>query len=255
MAPLSPNAGRYNLRDYGGYARVGGGRLRRGLLYRSAQFDQALPADAAILARLGIATVIDLRSGVEFGAGLSCAFDGFSGEILAAQSEDGAIPHALGGLMRLNAVADVAGHMIATYRVLPTSGRFTESLALYFGSLAGRDGGNLVHCFAGKDRTGLAVALFHQVLGVHADDMFDDYLRTNTMGDERIASGLATLRGQSDIAVSDAVLREAMGVKPDYLVAALETIAAQFGDPAAYLMQAAGVSRGDLERIADRLTE
>lgn len=251
-AGLSPNAGRYNLRDYGGYARIGGGRLRSGCLFRSGQFDNALPEDSGLLSRLGVGSIIDLRSGVEVGSSLSVAYDGFDGDILTAASEDGSIPHALKALVRLMTPDQVAAHMIDTYRALPVSTRFRQSMGLYFRSLANGEGANLVHCFAGKDRTGLAVALFHLILGVHPDDAFDDYLRTNAMGEERISSGMAALRAQADVVVTDSVLREAMGVRTEYLAAALDLISTECESPAAFVMAAAGLEEQDLERIVAR---
>ena len=56
----------------------------------------------------------------------------------------------------------------------------SEGMELGIGALlrTGK-GASLIHCFAGKDRTGVSVALAHHVLGVHADDMLADYLLTN----------------------------------------------------------------------------
>lgn len=254
-ASLSPNTARYNLRDYGGYAMADGARLCTGRLFRSGQLDDALPEDRGLLARLGVTEVVDLRSAGEASIASNLAYEDYAGAILAPRSEDGVIPHAIKGLVRLASPDEVANHMVGIYRTLPGSVRFREAISLYFRALAESDGASFIHCFAGKDRTGLAVALFHLAMGVHADDMMEDYLLTNAAGEERIAAGIATLRGQSDIDVNEAVLREAMGVRPEFLTAALEVIAAETMSPATWICQMTGLGSADLEEIRCRYSD
>jgi protein-tyrosine phosphatase len=256
MTSLSLNAGRYNLRDYGGYRAASGGRLRRGVLLRSGELDNILPEDHGLLARLGVGSVIDLRSANEIAESRSPAFAGFAGAVRMADSEDGVIPHAVQGLMRLTAPDQVSGRMISTYRLLPQSPRFRQGLGLYLDVLENGDGASLIHCFAGKDRTGLAVALFQMMAGVHQDDVMAEYLLTNATGEERIASGIAKLKRQADPAIRDAVrddvLVEAMAVRPDYLASALAVIAAENASPAAWIAQATGIDKQRQERIRQR---
>ena len=78
-APAAPT---FNLRDFGGYRVPGGGALRRGLLYRSAQLCRAEEAESGLLARLGIATVIDFRGSAERNGARGAAFEGFVGRIV-----------------------------------------------------------------------------------------------------------------------------------------------------------------------------
>src|SRR3546814_13905619 len=54
-------SGVHNFRDYGGYDVEGGGRLRDGVLWRSAHHVEADDDDLAAIDALGIETVIDLR--------------------------------------------------------------------------------------------------------------------------------------------------------------------------------------------------
>src|SRR3546814_16314266 len=56
-----PLSGVHNFRDYGGYGVEGGGRLRDGSLWRSAQHAEADDDDLAAIDALGIETIIDLR--------------------------------------------------------------------------------------------------------------------------------------------------------------------------------------------------
>ena len=110
----------------------------------------------------------------------------------------------------------------------------------------------LVHCFAGKDRTGLGVAIAHHVFGVHPDDAMADYLLTNAQGEERIASGIRVLRGQVSATVSEALLREMMMVRSAYLDDALAAIDAAHGSLGAYLATHLGLGEADIGKIAAR---
>lgn len=255
---LGTNAARFNLRDYGGYRTSFGSRLRSGLLFRSAQLDGAGPDERELLRRLGIGVVVDLRSANEIPVTRSVAYAGFGGPVLVAQREDGVIPHAIRGLTRLATPQEAVAKMVATYRLLPSSHRFREALGLYLQGLLDVEGGSLIHCFAGKDRTGLAVALFQLLLGVHADDVMSEYLLTNSAGEERVAAGVLALKtganAQMNAGVNEDVLREAMGVRPEYLAAALTVIGADNESPASWLVQVAGLGGCGPERLRERYT-
>ena len=75
--------------------------------------------------------------------------------------------------------------LLATPRMLKVSTRMPQNEAMqvifgqYLRALATRDGASLVHCFAGKDRTGIAAALLHHILGVSRADMLTEFLHTN----------------------------------------------------------------------------
>src|SRR3546814_12315258 len=85
--------------------------------------------------------------------------------------------------------------MIDTYAGMPYRPALVATLRLYLAALAEYDTPSLVHCVAGTDRTGLAVALVNRLLGVHEDDLMHAYLLTNTAGTihERIAQGAPPL--------------------------------------------------------------
>jgi protein-tyrosine phosphatase len=117
------------------------------------------------------------------------------------------------------------------------------SLRLYFEALATRDGASLLHCLAGKDRTGLAVALLHTVLGVHGDDVMADYMLTMTAGDPRarVASAAPSIRARYGPDMDDETILALMGVEADYLDTALATIAKRYGSVERYAEAVLGV--------------
>jgi protein tyrosine/serine phosphatase len=255
LAGLPVCAPSFNLRDYGGYDTASGARLRMGKLYRSGELDAVDGTCLGLLASLGVESVIDLRGPSELGGSRGPAFVDFAGALLFARAADETVPHAIGALGAIATRAGVVAHMEGIYRALPESPRFRESLGLYLNALADGHGATLVHCFAGKDRTGLAVALLHCLLGVPRKDLFADYLLTNEMGPERVERGAAALRRKVDPGVDDDVLREVMSVRPEYLDAALSQIALRYGSPAAYLREAAGIDDAAISRIEARLLD
>jgi len=217
----------YNLRDYGGYGAGVGQHIRRGQLFRSAELDRLPCAYHGLLGKLNIGIVLDLRSPREIPDSRPPYMDGYRGQVVRADALDDTIPHALNGLAQLQDAAQAIAKMGEVYRRLPFSARFAESMKLYLDGLLTIDGGSLIHCFAGKDRTGLAVALCQLALGVHRDDCMAEYLLTNAAGEERLRLSLEAFRKTMDRPVDDAVLREVMLVRAEYLDGALAAITAK----------------------------
>lgn len=254
-------AGVHNFRDYGGYS-TSGGRLRSGMVWRSGQHGDATPDDLDRVAALDIRTVIDLRGDAER-AEMPCRrAPSFAGEVLFAPGETAGselAPHleaANGKAGR--GIADAAGArsaMTRLYANMPFRPVLIGSLRLYFEALATRDGASLLHCLAGKDRTGLAVALFHTLLGVHADEVMADYLLTMTAGDPRarIASAAPSIRARYGEHMDDATILVLMGVEEDYLATALAAIAGRYGSVERYAAEVLGVDAVRREGIARRL--
>ncbi|WP_406016231.1 tyrosine-protein phosphatase [Streptomyces sp. NBC_00984] len=175
-----------NFRDPASVADPRGDRIRPGILFRSAQPDPV--ANAGTVEELhthGIRVVVDLRSPDE------------RGDADWAAAEEAGIT-----VVRAPVVPDdtdaVAGPGIASLRTSADLGRFyadlaesaTAALADAVRAAAG-PGAALVHCAAGKDRTGLLVALLLELAGVPDDNIADDYVRTATALPE-ILSALAS---------------------------------------------------------------
>jgi protein tyrosine/serine phosphatase len=145
--------------------------------------------------------------------------------------------------------------MTDTYRRLAFEPSHIELYSRYFRALGEADGPVLIHCAAGKDRTGLLAALTHHLLGVHHDDMVADYLLTNTAVDlEGRAPGIARqLEAMTGRPASHDAVVAFLGVEPVYLDTALTEIANLHGSTDGYLEQALGVDTALRDRIGARL--
>lgn len=250
-------AGIANFRDCGGYPIGRGGRMRRGLVYRSGQHSDATPDDLAAIARLGLAFVVDLRSESERAAAPTPADPACGAEVLAPRGETTDIaPH----LAAARLAPDVAGahaQMRKLYAELPYRPAFVEGLHLFFEALAHARGPVLVNCLAGKDRTGLAVALLHRMLDVTAEATTADYVLTNALcaTPEEVTRRGAFVRGRFSGAMDDETVRTLLSVSPDYLETAFATIAAASGSIDSYLSREIGVTRTARSTIRKWLSE
>lgn len=247
-----------NFRDFGGYRTQGGRRLRKGLLYRSGHFPKASSADLQLLEALKIQTLVDLRSPLERESHPTPRWPGFSAHVVADEEPSGGAlaPH-LSAFLNAGGSAEAArAAMLEVYRGLPFEPAIMALYRRYFAALAEGDGAVLVHCAAGKDRTGLAVALTHHLTGVDRSDLEEDYLATNRSGlasDARIAQARSNL-AQGGRIVSDDAIRTVLSVAPEYLDAAFGAIAARAGSLDAYLQDVLDVAPERRAAIVRRLT-
>lgn len=250
---IIPLSGIHNFRDYGGYALAGGGRLKSGILWRSAQHEAATDEDLARIDNIGLVHVIDLRGDDERERHPCRRSSAFAGQILFAGGfTAGLAPHLAAATDDID-VETARARMMDTYRSMPYRGALVETMKLYFSALSQNDSPSLIHCVAGKDRTGLAVALLHLLVGVHSDDVMQDYLLTNSAGniEARIAQGGAHLRGRYGREISDDAIRALMSVEEDYLKSALDVITQDHGNIEKYAETILGV---DAEKQADLVT-
>jgi len=261
-------SGVHNFRDYGGYAVAGGGRLRREMLWRSGQHHGASDADLARIAALNLGAVYDLRFDDERRSHPCRRPPGFAGQVFFAsetpqqaapeESDDLTVaPHvAAARTGRGRDAASMRRIMAQVYTVLPFRPNLVTAMRHYVAGVANGNGPSLVHCMAGKDRTGIAVAMLHRAVGVHHDDVMADYLLTNTAGDveARIASGGAVVQARSGPMEPDA-LRVIMGVEPEYLDTAFSAMTERYGSEDAYLAEALGADEKVRAKLREKLVE
>lgn len=219
-----------NFRDFGGYATTRGAVMQPGRFYRSAHLAGLTAKGRADLAARGVATVIDLRGAQERGRAAAPALEGHDIAVVSTPIE----PRTTNGVRALLAQGRIGGSemrslMIATYRsfVANEAEAFGSAIAAMM-SAGGRP--LLVHCTAGKDRTGFLVALIHALLGVERDAILADYAATNAAWDRASVGDLL----RHDAAAVEPLLT----ADPDYLAAAFAEIARIDGSAQGFLARA-----------------
>jgi protein tyrosine/serine phosphatase len=249
--------GVHNFRDYGGYALSGGSSLLRGRLYRCGELAQPTDSDLKLIESLALAAVVDLRGRGERRMA-PCRFPpGFSAPVFFSDGETAhshAAPH-VEALIHALGAEQARLRMLNGYTSMPFRPLLVNVLQLYFRAVADSDGPTLVYCTAGKDRTGFAVALLHSALGVHRDDILEDFLLTNTAGDTE--ARIAAIRNDMDrrfsATLSEEAIRVVSSVEAQWLERAFEVIANRHASIDAYLTEVLQVTPQIRDALAKRL--
>ncbi len=247
-------AGAPNFRDMGGCRSAGGGVVRPGHVFRSEALARLTDEDLRQVAALGIELVCDLRVADERQRAKSRWPAGRVAKMLYNARADALSAVRISGWRER--IADPAFDaeaarqwILGAYAAMPHL--FAEVLAELFAALKSPASPvTLVHCTAGKDRTGFVCALLLFALGVSRDDVFQNYLLTRV----RCPPGVLVCRLLGDELDAlppralDALLVMA-DVREEYLLATLDCIKRDFGGVDVYLRDACGLTpdgRADL---------
>lgn len=231
--------GVYNLRDIGGYS-VPGGRTRPRTILRADSPHRLSPAALAALNDLGLRTTIDLRRDAECAVAPSVfRADGTIRYVhLPLQGE------ATGGGPRPATLRATYSHMLAEAQ--PAIVAVLRTLAQPAALPA------LVHCTAGKDRTGLIIALLLGLAGVTPTVIAADYaLSAQYLGEAYRAE--ARLRAEA-AGIPWAAYQQFLICPPDLMLDTLDELEQTYGGVRAYL-SAAGLHAAELDHLTAALVE
>jgi protein-tyrosine phosphatase len=244
--------GGQNFRDIGGYRTTNGKTVRWGQVFRAASMAGYTHEDQVLLKRLGVTSIIDLRSTSERDGD---ANPWMAGAGLGYWSRDYALSGGnLAGLMRIDRSTITADMLRAVmtkgYRGFPKEQ--APSYREMFARLTGSDAPLALNCTAGKDRTGLGTALILTALGVPYDTVKADFLISNTALDVRKPGADRMLKAIQG-ALSPEVAAPLIRVEGPYLDAAFDQIKADYGSVEAYLEKELGVSAKALKQLHKRM--
>lgn len=242
-----------NFRDFGGWETTDGAKVVRGKLWRSAAFSDASDADIARLNGMNVHFLVDLRRPEE----RRHEPNKWPGEttrvfINDEGAEGVALPPHLVALLQSDlSPKSTYDYMMSLYQDIPFDPRLIKLYRDWFTEL-GEGGSGVIHCAAGKDRTGIGCALTLMALGVDEETVFADYEFTNAAVDleKRMPKIQARMEERLARKLDPAALRPMLGVEVDYLRNALDAINAKHGSVEAYMRDVLGV--GDAERAALR---
>ncbi|HEX2131449.1 MAG TPA: tyrosine-protein phosphatase [Actinophytocola sp.] len=246
-----------NVRDVGGLPTGGGAPTQAGRLVRSDNLQDLSPADVTRLVdEVGVTTVIDLRSQSEVtseGPGPLAAVDRVRHLHLSVLPESDGMTDAAADALALNRrrarERDPSDLMLSFY--LGYLEDRPDSIVEALRAIADAPGAALVHCAAGKDRTGVVVALALTVAGVEREVVVADYTATG----ERIDRVLARLRASptyaEDVDRLPAEEHRPRAATMDGLLTRLDT---EHGGVLGWLA-AHGFDARDATRLRDKLLE
>ena len=238
--------GACNFRDVGGKLTQTGQRVRMGRIFRSGVLDHLDPEDALLIG-LGIRTVIDLRTSDERTARPSRLPKDWAAGVWARDYTASGGDHA--GRPTARSAEDTVPVMHKVYRRMP----FEQAAAyrIMFLRLAADETPLLVHCLGGKDRTGVAVALLLEILGVSRDNILWDYALSNVcLVRDRDVLEPDRVAGTAEDEAARAPL---MAADPAYLDSMFDKLVKNFGGTAGYFEQALGLDADILDRVRNNL--
>lgn len=249
-----PLAGGVNFRDLGGYRTRDGRAVRWGQVYRSGMLSQLEEADLMALAGLDLRLVCDFRSRSEAERYPDRLPDGTTGAYRA-------MPMMMEG-NRWWQIARLFWHRNNLDRLLQSG--YTQVVIGQNAAVVGAtlhalaDPANrpaVLHCTAGKDRTGVIAALLLALLGVDDETIVADYSLSN-LAYRRYAGTLAhDIERLSRLGFSAEQVRPLLVANPAVLRAALAEIRAVHGSIEAYLRGPAGLDTAVLEQLRAELLE
>src|SRR5450756_933041 len=236
-------AGASNFRDLGGYPGKDGRTVRWRQIFRSNHLGHLTEADIAVLRPLGLRSAFDFRGTEERDAAM-CSLAGISVHSLPIEpTVVAALRARLAGGAALSS-ADALEVMRDSYRNYVRYN--TPSFRALFAHLLEDRAPLVIHCTAGKDRTGFASALILHALGVPDQVIAEDYLLTNRFY-RRDPSASSEL--------PDNVRQVPGSVDASFLAAAFDAIGADYGDLESYFSDGLGLGAQQRAELAARYLE
>ena len=242
-----------NFRDFGGYD-TPYGKVVTGRLFRSAHYNEVTDEDLDFLNTLDVDFHVDLRRPDERDRQPN-KWPAAHVKQIATEGGREEVPAHVAALQGDDVTADsIETYMTNYYRAAPFKDHHIELFKAWFDGIEANKGASVVHCAAGKDRTGIICALTHIVLGVSEDDIFADYDLTNKAVD--IEAHLPAARDRFNEFLGKShdtdVYRPFMGVRKVYLENAFEVMSDAHGSPQNYVQSVLGVSEERAERLRQK---
>ncbi len=256
--------GALNFRDLGGIRTSDGRTVRNGMIYRSGELSHLTSPDFDALAPLHIHYVFDLRTDAERAAApthwttaqptlipISVGFP-------ATEAPSSSMRRIFANGTGSDQVKD--GMKAITIQIALDG---APEIGTILHDLATGDEPAIIHCTAGKDRTGIVSAVLLRVLGVPQATVEADYLRSN----DAVPAQMARLHAAATTTATNAAaasplaglppdsIKVLMGVDPNYLSAAFAAIDTRYGSFDNYVSQGLKLSPSNIQSLRDKLLD
>jgi protein-tyrosine phosphatase len=239
-----------NLRDFGGFRTLSGSTMKSGMLFRSGNLEKLRAGNRRLIAGLHLQTIVDFRSMTEQEkspgtfpgsrkVSLPCNIDQLTRDrlrpLLLRRYADNEIVEAIDSVYKemVDLMVEPIGELI---RIILNP----ENCPV------------LIHCRAGKDRTGFAAAVIQWAMDVDPGIVMREYLKSNEFISPKISKALKRLRLFTLGLFPKGNLQAAFEVRAQYLETSRSVIENKYGGLEGYL-SAGGIVRKDLETLKERL--
>lgn len=234
--------------------------MRRGAVYRSGELNGLTASDVETLASLGIRRIFDFRTNGERAAAptrwtrnppailpvpVGFGADEDPGATLKVFFAEGPGP-----------ASAVAAMQAATAKIALDG---AAGIGQVLRAIGAGESPALLHCTAGKDRTGVVAAMLLLLLGVPEERVYEDYLRSNDAVSAQIArfraAGAASGMPPALAAMPPETIRVLLGVERSFLDAAFAAIRARYGSIDAYVAEGLRLTERDIDSLRAALLD
>ena len=249
--PSTHVTGALNFRDLAG--------VRRGVVFRSGELSQLTEADFLTLESLGVGCVFDLRTDGERAAAptvwsrpvihaISVGFDRTEdpSTVLQTIMTSGVEPeHAMAAMQTVTARIAIEG---------------AAEIGQVLLAIASGNEPAIIHCTAGKDRTGIVSAFLQTLLGVPEETVYEDYLRSNDtvpaeIARRRVMAAMAPSMSPVVSRMPPESIRILMSADRSFLDSAFAAVHSEYGSFDVYVSAGLKLSSADVEALRKRLLE
>ena len=235
-----------NIRDLGGFVGFEGKTVKYGCFYRGGVIKRATEEDLTILKSMHITDIVDFRGEEEFSNIPDIKLEGVRYHNLPAieervakqdkDDEDGNL------IWFVREGTSGLEHMKQQYRNLINDKKSQWAYREFFKILMQENVSVYFHCSQGKDRAGLAAFFIEVALGVHFDDIRNDYLLSNVAMQEKLDRLIFGVKSKSFYNQNyHQSLLDVFSAKLEYLYAAIEELDSKYGGPINYLQNVLNV--------------
>jgi protein-tyrosine phosphatase len=250
---LLPLEGAQNFRDLGGYPTADGRRVRWGAVFRSDSLAALSDADLGYLERIGLSLVCDFRGDAEVEEEPNRLAGRAPFQYWRQPLGDASVqPAEWRRRFESGDFGEIdASWLTRSYRGMIDVG--AAQIGAVFRRLARADGlPAVLHCTAGKDRTGVTAALLLLLLGVPREWVIEDYALTGHYTGDRIRAAERFFRERG---IDPSRVAALMGSEPATLAGALDHLDATHGGVERWAQQQAGLTGTELSALRSALLE
>ena len=250
--------GAVNFRDIGGIKTSNNKFIKSGILFRSDELSQLTDSDLKTVEKLNLKVIIDFRSLKERSTKIDrVPPDGKIRQVnlpIIQQREDIPKWRFMIWWMFEARESDFSKFLAEHYKEIAfeNSNRIREIITLI------ADKNNLpalIHCAAGKDRTGVITAIIQLLLGLSREQVLNEYLATNDYLGSRFDKMIQKFRRMSLYRLSYENLKPLLEAREEYLNGVLDDLFAKYASIENYLIQHCGVEKNTIEKVKSIFTE
>ncbi len=247
-----------NFRDFGGYETVTGRTVKWGYLFRSGQLSNLTDGDISLLEGLKLDLICDFRREEEQSSAPNRLPTEPSLRVLSVPIIPGSNAEffdQLGSDSRVDKDDPVSARQVMYDFMVEINRDFalgqSDAYSKMFAEILEiSDARFLVHCAAGKDRTGFAAAVFLMALGVNREVVMQDYLMTARYFLPDLE--MQRIKQKYEMALPDHAILPVLEVHEEYLSAALAAIDSRYPSIENYLEEELGVGAVELAELRGR---